>query len=161
MEGSCPASTSEPEVPSYLKGKPEEFRALTDAVLVVQGTEFPVHKQVLSAASPFFADLFLGVASGEGPTRHELVPEGSDHPLTVGTFELFLGMVYGALANWDRPQSVEEAEELLPLADFLGEDKLLSRAALRKYLALASRYKLRELMARLPMLRVAAFPASG
>ncbi|GAB4822408.1 hypothetical protein N2152v2_009454 [Parachlorella kessleri] len=154
---------SEFQVPSYLSGKSAEFQGQVDALLEVQGREFPVHKQLLAAASPFFDELFLRTANGANGC-YALVPqEGADeHPLTASNLELFLNIV-------------EEAEDILPLADFLGEEPLVQRCcklisnplhlqafiqpygrplntaagrgALRKYLGLASRYKLRELMA--------------
>ncbi|GAB4822410.1 hypothetical protein N2152v2_009456 [Parachlorella kessleri] len=152
MDGDGPAPVSKEkacEVPRYLQGKSAEFQAQADAVLEVQGKAFPVHRQLLAGASPFFEELFLGVGNGDdGSGHYVLVPEGTNHPLSVSNFELFLDIVYrGALADLSiLPPTL--AEDLLPIADFLGEEPLVQSANLRKYLGLASQYRSRELMAR-------------
>ena len=69
----------------HLPGLPEQFASLTDAHLVVEGKQLPVHTGVLALVSPVFTDLFMTAAEDKAAATSANKVDSLCVPLTGHT----------------------------------------------------------------------------
>ena len=116
----------------YMLGLSEQVASMADAVLIVQGTELPVHTYVLAANSPVFADMLETAPVATAPQKskplHNIPLEGdSMHVVCTALRYMYLGSF---VVSPSKPaiQSCEDAAALVTFAHKYSMTELLDTA---------------------------------
>lgn len=120
--------SSEPS--AYMLGLSEQVASMADAVLIVQGTELPVHTYILAANSPVFADILEAPPAAPQKTKplYRIPLEGDSLPVVCTALRyMYIGSL---VVSPSKPaiQSCEDAAALVTFTHKYSMAQLLAKA---------------------------------
>ena len=90
-----------------------ESKTLCDVTLIVEGVEFPAHKIVLAASSPYFQAMFTSCFKEKDESKQEI------HGISSETFRIILNYIYTGKRLDINEHNEHNLESLLEAACFL------------------------------------------
>lgn len=117
---------------TYMLGVSEQVASMADVMLIVQGTELPVHTYILAANSPVFANMLMLEATSTAPSKskplHTIPLEGDSLPIVCTALRYMYLWSMVVIPSTPAIQSCEDAAALVTFAHKYSMTRVLDKA---------------------------------